>query len=78
MAKDEDAKKTLLRRQSRHVPTDHVALIEFFLNTQADDMEVQSMGWRGGVGVAGWHGRRQASEQHRVDSRVERTGQQQL
>jgi hypothetical protein len=33
----------LLRRQSRSPPTDHVELIEFFLNTQADDMEVWSL-----------------------------------
>ncbi len=39
-AQDEDRKKTLLRRQSRTPPTDHIELIEFFLNTQADDMEV--------------------------------------
>jgi hypothetical protein len=39
-AQDEDRKKLLLRRQSRTPPTDHIELIEFFLNTQADDMEV--------------------------------------
>jgi hypothetical protein len=40
-AQDEDRKKVLLRRQSRAVPTDHIELVEFFLNTQADDMEVR-------------------------------------
>lgn len=40
MARDEDQKKVMLRRQSRTPPTDHIELIEFFLNTQADDMEV--------------------------------------
>lgn len=39
-AQDEDRKKLLLRRQSRTPPTDHIELVEFFLNTQADDMEV--------------------------------------
>jgi hypothetical protein len=40
-AQDEDRKKLLLRRQSRTPPTDHIELVEFFLNTQADDMEVR-------------------------------------
>jgi len=39
-AQDEDRKKVLFRRQSRTPPTDHIELVEFFLNTQADDMEV--------------------------------------
>jgi hypothetical protein len=46
-AQDEDRKKLLLRRQSRTPPTDHIELVEFFLNTQADDMEVR--GWGPGV-----------------------------
>jgi hypothetical protein len=41
MARDDDQKKVMLRRQSRQVPTDHIELVEFFLNTQADDMEVR-------------------------------------
>jgi hypothetical protein len=41
-AEDEDRKKLLLRRQSRTPPTDHIQLVEFFLNTQADDMEVRN------------------------------------
>lgn len=40
-AQDEDRKQVLLRRQTRVPPTDHIELIEFFLNTQADDMEVR-------------------------------------
>lgn len=40
MARDEDQKQVMLRRQSRTPPTDHIELIEYFLNTQADDMEV--------------------------------------
>jgi hypothetical protein len=40
MARDDDQKKVMLRRQSRQPPTDHVELVEYFLNTQADDMEV--------------------------------------
>jgi hypothetical protein len=40
MARDDDQKKLMLRRQSRQPPTDHIELVEFFLNTQADDMEV--------------------------------------
>lgn len=40
-AQDDDRKKLLLRRQSRTPPTDHIELVEFFLNTQADDMEVR-------------------------------------
>jgi len=46
-AQDEDRKKVLLRRQTRVPPTDHIELIEFFLNTQADDMEVsvRSVRW---------------------------------
>lgn len=39
-AQDEDRKKVLFRRQSRTPPTEHIELVEFFLNTQADDMEV--------------------------------------
>ena len=39
-AQDEDRKKLLLRRQSRNPPADHIELVEYFLNTQADDMEV--------------------------------------
>jgi hypothetical protein len=42
-AQDEDRKKVLLRRQTRVPPTDHIELIEFFLNTQADDMEVRAL-----------------------------------
>lgn len=42
MARDEDHKKVMLRRQSRTPPTDNIELIEYFLNTQADDMEVGS------------------------------------
>lgn len=42
MARDEDQKKTMLRRQSRTPPTDHIELVEYFLNTQADDMEVST------------------------------------
>jgi hypothetical protein len=41
MSQDEDRKKVLFRRESRTPPTDHIELIEFFLNTQADDMEVR-------------------------------------
>jgi hypothetical protein len=41
MSQDEDRKKVLFRRESRTPPTDHMELIEFFLNTQADDMEVR-------------------------------------
>lgn len=40
MARDDDQKKVMLRRQQRQPPTDHVELVEYFLNTQADDMEV--------------------------------------
>jgi hypothetical protein len=43
LAKDEDAKKLLLRRESRTPPQDHVELVEYFLNTPAEDMEVR--GW---------------------------------
>ncbi|WIA44033.1 hypothetical protein OEZ86_010404 [Tetradesmus obliquus] len=41
MARDDDQKKIMLRRQSRQPPADHVELVEFFLNTQADDMEFE-------------------------------------
>eukprot|EP00878_Enallax_costatus_P045473 GHUV01054827.1.p2 GENE.GHUV01054827.1~~GHUV01054827.1.p2 ORF type:complete len:138 (-),score=3.84 GHUV01054827.1:189-602(-) len=40
MARDEDQKQVMFRRQSRTPPTDHIELVEYFLNTQADDMEV--------------------------------------
>eukprot|EP00877_Chromochloris_zofingiensis_P004637 jgi/Chrzof1/14174/Cz08g28060.t1 len=36
---DEGRKQVLLRRQSRVPPEDHFQLIEFFLNTDAEDME---------------------------------------
>lgn len=41
MAADEDKKKVLLRRQSRTPPTDNYGLIEYLLNTQAEDIEVR-------------------------------------
>eukprot|EP00879_Flechtneria_rotunda_P002469 GHRR01002666.1.p1 GENE.GHRR01002666.1~~GHRR01002666.1.p1 ORF type:complete len:263 (+),score=57.60 GHRR01002666.1:92-880(+) len=41
IAGDEDRKKVLLRRQSRTPPTDHIELVEFFLNTDAEDMEFE-------------------------------------
>jgi hypothetical protein len=50
VAKDEDAKKVLLRRESRTPPQDHVELVEYFLNTPAEDMEVR--GWP----PVAWHG----------------------
>lgn len=40
MARDEDQKQVMFRRHSRTPPTDHIELVEYFLNTQADDMEV--------------------------------------
>lgn len=43
-AQSDDRKKLLLRRQSRTPPTDHIELVEFFLNTEADDMEVRVRG----------------------------------
>lgn len=43
-AQNDDRKKLLLRRQSRTPPTDHIELVEFFLNTEADDMEVRVRG----------------------------------
>jgi hypothetical protein len=42
--KDEDKKKAMLRRESRTPPEDHVELVEFFLNTPAEDMEVRPEG----------------------------------
>ena len=42
MARDEDQKQVMFRRQSRTPPTDHIELVEYFLNTQADDMEVST------------------------------------
>jgi hypothetical protein len=50
-AQDEDRKKVLLRRQSRAVPTSQIELVEFFLNTQADDMEVR---WRAQSAALEW------------------------
>lgn len=47
MSQDEDRKKVLFRRESRTPPTDHIELIEFFLNTQADDMEVRQRYYQG-------------------------------
>ncbi|KAF8061121.1 celF [Scenedesmus sp. PABB004] len=41
MAGDEDRKVQLMRRESRKPPEDHHELIEYFLNTQADDMEFE-------------------------------------
>lgn len=37
--KDEDKKKIMLRRESREPPEDNIELVEFFLNTPAEDME---------------------------------------
>lgn len=41
MAKDEDRQKVIARRESRTVPTSASALVEYYLNTLAEDMEFE-------------------------------------
>ncbi|KAG2483075.1 hypothetical protein HYH03_018056 [Edaphochlamys debaryana] len=40
-AKDDVRRQVLLRREARNVPTDDLELIEFMLNTEAEDMEFE-------------------------------------